>query len=209
MWQAMLMSAGITPSKQIFIHGFITSGGQKMSKSLGNVIDPMVLMDTYGTDALRYVLLRHVSPFEDSDLTEENIKEAYTANLVNGLGHLVAREMKLAEDHLHAPVDLSDDDLKIEDAFFEKIEDYRFHDAMDLIFEHVAKGDEYMTSREPYKKVKEETTKPEALADIEKLVRHLAKLAAHLEAVMPAAAEAVITAVRENKKPTNLFPRID
>jgi methionyl-tRNA synthetase len=62
MWQAMLMSADIEPSKQIIIHGFITSGGQKMSKSLGNVIDPLVMVDRFGVDALRYYLARYVKP---------------------------------------------------------------------------------------------------------------------------------------------------
>lgn len=208
MWQAMLMSAGIMPSKQIFIHGFITSGGQKMSKSLGNVIDPMTLVETYGVDTVRYVLLRHMSPFEDSDLTEESIKELYTAHLVNGLGNLVARVMKLAEEHLSAPVALTEEDTSIESGFFEKVQAYRFNEAMDLIFEHVGKGDEYMTEREPYKKIKDEDTKEEARADIEKLVRHLAKIAAHLEPIMPATSEAILAAVRENKKPENLFPRI-
>lgn len=208
MWQAMLMSAGIMPSKQIFIHGFITSGGQKMSKSLGNVIDPMVLVDTYGVDALRYVLLRHANPFEDSDMTEENIREHYKANLVNGLGNFVARVMKLAEEHLSQPVELSAEDTRIEEAFIAKMSSYRFHEAMDFVFGYVGKGDEYMAEREPYKKVKDDSTKQEALADIEKLMRILAKVAAHLVPVMPATAEAIIAAVGENKKPENLFPRL-
>ncbi|MEA2701746.1 MAG: methionyl-tRNA synthetase [Candidatus Parcubacteria bacterium] len=209
MWQAMLMSAGVAPSRQIFIHGFINSGGQKMSKSLGNVIDPVALADTYGVDAVRYLVLRHVHPFEDSDVTEEGLREAYTANLVNGLGNLVARVMKLAEEHLPGPVVLTDEDMSVEDAFFKKVEAYRFNEAMDLIFEHIGKGDEYMTSTEPYKKIKDQSTKAEALADIEKLVRHLAKVAAHLAPAMPATSEAILTTVRENKKPENLFPRLD
>lgn len=208
MWQAMLLSVGLPASQKIFIHGFITSGGQKMSKSLGNVIDPVALMGVYGVDAVRYVLLRHVSPFEDSDLTEENIRGAYTDNLVNGLGNLVARVMKLAEEHLSKPVELTEDDLRIEGAFMEKMGAFRFHDAMDLIWEHIGKGDEFMTTHEPYRKIKNENTADEARADIEKLVRHIAKIAAHLEPVMPATSEAILTAVRENKKPENLFPRL-
>src|SRR4029078_10842126 len=113
---------------------------------------------------------------------------------------LVARVMKLAEEHLSSPVALTDEDTAIEKDFIEKVNAYRFHDAMDLIFEHISKGDEYITSREPYKKVKDESTKGEALADIEKLVRHLAKVAAHLEPMMPATSAAILAAVRENKK---------
>jgi methionyl-tRNA synthetase len=79
------------------IHGFINSGGQKMSKSLGNVINPVTIVDEYGADALRYYLARHINPFEDSDFTMEKFKEAYNAGLANGLGNLVSRVMKMAE----------------------------------------------------------------------------------------------------------------
>lgn len=208
MWQAMLMSAGVRNTDQVFYHGFITSGGQKMSKSLGNVISPYELVQKYGTDATRYFFLRHVHPFDDSDMTWERLDEWYTANLVNGLGNLVARVMKLAEAHLPAPVSLDDEDTSMEDAFTERVDAYRFHDAMDLIFEHVGKGDEYMTSEEPYKKVKDEATKDEALLAIDRLVRHLAKVATHLAPMMPATSAAILGAVRENKKPENLFPRL-
>ena len=93
MWQAMLMSAQIKNTDKIFYHGFINSGGQRMSKSLGNVISPYELVKKYGTDATRYLLLRHVHPVDDSDVTWERLDEWYTANLVNGLGNLVARVM--------------------------------------------------------------------------------------------------------------------
>lgn len=208
MWQAMLMSAEVKNTDQIFYHGFLNSGGQRMSKSTGNVISPYDLVKKYGTDATRYLLLRHAHPVEDSDITWERLDEWYTANLVNGIGNLVARTMKLAETHLAGPVSLTEEDTLVEQPFYDHMEAFRFNEAMDLVFEHVAKGDEYMTSREPYKKVKEEGTKAEALADIEKLVRHLAKVAVHLAPAMPATSEAILTAVRKNEKPENLFPRI-
>ena len=104
MWAAMLLSAELSPSRQILINGFITSGGQKMSKSLGNVLDPLVFVKEYGADALRYYLARHMNSFEDSDMTEASFKEAYNANLANGLGNLVARVMTLAAKYLSEPV---------------------------------------------------------------------------------------------------------
>lgn len=208
MWQAMLMSAGIKNTDQVFYHGFITSGGQKMSKSLGNVINPYELVAKYGTDATRYLLLRHVHPVEDSDVTWERLDEWYTANLVNGLGNLVARVMKLAEDNLEEPVTLSESDTSVEKGFSEKLEAFKFNEAMDLIFEHVAKGDEYMTTKEPYKKIKEEATAEEAREDIAKLVKHLVKLSAHLTPFMPTTAETILSAVKANTKPENLFPRL-
>ncbi|MDB5237530.1 MAG: methionyl-tRNA synthetase, methionyl-tRNA synthetase, partial [Parcubacteria group bacterium] len=208
MWQAMLMSAQIKNTDQVFYQGFINSGGQKMSKSLGNVISPYELVEKYGTEATRYLLLRHVHPVEDSDITWERLNEWYTANLVNGLGNLVARVMKLAETHLVEPVALTEEDVRIEPAFLELIGGYEFQGAMDLIFAHITKGDEYMTTEEPYKKINDPETETEARMVIERLVRHVAKIAAHLESVMPETCEAILAAVSRNTKPENLFPRL-
>ena len=96
-WQAMLMSAGLSNSKQIVIHGFITSEGKKMSKSLGNVIDPFDLVKQYGIDAVRYYLLKEIPPFDDGDFSHERMKEIYNADLANELGNLVSRITNLAE----------------------------------------------------------------------------------------------------------------
>lgn len=205
MWQAMLMSAGVKNTDTVFYHGFINSGGQKMSKSLGNVISPFDLIEKYGTDATRYILLRHVHPFEDSDVTWEKLDEWYTANLVNGLGNLVARVMKLAETHL-SPVAVAD--AQVDPTFLEKIEGFRFNEAVDFVFEQIGEADAFMTAREPYKKVKDEATKAEALADIEELVRRVARIAAHLHVLMPSTAVAIAAAVSTNTKPENLFPRL-
>ena len=96
MWQAMLMSADLLPSKQIFIHGFITIGSQKISKSLGNVIDPFKLVKKYGADAVRYYLLREISPTEDGDFTYEKFEARYNSDLAAGIGNLVSRVITLA-----------------------------------------------------------------------------------------------------------------
>lgn len=206
MWQAMLLSVGLPFSQQIFIHGFIISQGQKMSKSLGNVIDPITIIAKYGVDAVRYVLLRHVSPAEDSDLTLDAIHEHYTAHLTNGLGNLVARVMKLAEDHLPAPVALTEEDGKIAEEFSKKIGAFKFNEAMDFVFAKISSADVYMNTNEPYKKIK--TDADTARKDIEHLVHELASIAAHLAPAMPHTAEAISSAVLANKKPENLFPRL-
>jgi methionyl-tRNA synthetase len=208
MWQAMLISAGVKNTDQIFYHGFINSGGQKMSKSVGNVVSPNELVKKYGTDATRYMLLRHVHPVDDADVTWERLDEWYTANLVNGLGNLVARVMKLAEDNFSEPIALANEDTAVESGFMEMINAFRFNEAMELVWEHIGKGDAFMTEREPYKKLKSETERAEGLLEIEKLVRHIAKVAAHLVPVMPETAGTILAAVKENKKPENLFPRL-
>ncbi len=206
MWQAMLMSADIKNTNTVFYHGFINSGGQRMSKSLGNVITPYDLVEKYGTEATRYILLRHVHPVEDTDITWERMDEWYTANLVNGLGNLVARVMKLAEEHLQQPVNFIDTELDPD--FVEKMNTFRFNEAMDVIFALVNRGDEFMTAQEPYKKIKVEETANEARADIEKLVQLLGKIATHLESILPETSTKILEAVKSNTKPENMFLRL-
>ena len=97
MWQAMLLSAGLANSRQVLVFGFLTANGQKISKSLGNTVDPYELADKYGSDALRYYLLAEIPPFEDGDYSEEKFRERYNADLANGLGNLAARVSNLLE----------------------------------------------------------------------------------------------------------------
>lgn len=210
MWQAMLMSASVKTTDQVFYHGFINSGGQKMSKSLGNVISPYELVEKYGTEATRYLLLRHVHPTEDSDVTWERLDEWYLANLVNGLGNLVARVMKLAEDNLTGPVQLEKGDMDIDAAFIAHLDGFRFNEAVDYVFEIIGECDAYMTAKEPYKKVKspDDGIANEGREDITFLVQKLALIGTHLAPLMPATSEAVLDAVQNNAKPENLFPRL-
>ncbi len=208
MWQGMLKSAGLTPTHHVLYHGFITSGGQKMSKSLGNVISPFDLIEKYGTDATRYLLLRHVHPFEDTDITWERMDEWFNANLANGLGNLVSRVMKMAEDNLPAPVQVEDKPL--EEAFTKAFDVYRFDEAMNLIWEHIGKGDAHIQETQPFKMLKseDESAKREGVAIIEKLVLHVYRIAEHLVPFMPETAEKIKAAVKANKKPETLFQRI-
>jgi methionyl-tRNA synthetase len=103
-WLAILLSAKLALPRTIFVHGYVTSGGQKMSKSLGNVIDPLELVKKYGTDAVRYFLLREIPPTEDGDFTYEKFEKRYNSDLANGLGNLVARTLTLAEKYWHGKI---------------------------------------------------------------------------------------------------------
>ena len=95
-WPAMLLSANLPLPKKLFVHGFITSGGQKMSKSLGNVVDPFKVIDKYGIDALRYYLLKEIPSGGDGNFSYERFEEIYQADLANGIGNLTARIIALA-----------------------------------------------------------------------------------------------------------------
>ena len=97
-WPAMLKSAGFDFPKEIFVHGYITINGKKISKSLGNTIDPQKIVEKYGTDTIRYYLLKEIPAYGDGDFSESRLKEIYNADLANGLGNLVARVAKLCQN---------------------------------------------------------------------------------------------------------------
>lgn len=205
MWQAMLMSADLPLTGQIFIHGFIMgSGGQKMSKSLGNVIDPITIVDEYGVDALRYFLLRHIHPTEDSEFTMELFKEAYTAGLTNGIGNLTARVMKLAEQYLDAPVERPAEETFPEE-FISALQNYQFNSASEYVWGRIQLLDQKINAEEPFKVVKVDAEKGKQM--IADMARELYIIARLLQPLLPATSDTIKSAVLANKKPENMFPR--
>ena len=205
-WQAMLMSADIKNTDKIVYHGFITSGDQKMSKSLGNVINPLELVQEYGTDAVRYFLLRHVNSFEDSDVTSEKIKEAYNANLANGLGNLASRILTLSEKYLEKCPEIPDDLTPKE--FLAIFETFDVKKAADYVWEEIGELDQFIQKTEPFKVVKINEEQGKKL--ISDMVVRLYKIARMLNAIMPETNEKLKKLIRENKKPAQpLFLRKD
>ena len=205
MWQGMLMSANIKQTDRIAYHGFINSGGQKMSKSLGNVISPYDLVEKYGTDATRYFFVRHVHPNDDSDMTWEKLDEWYTANLVNGLGNLTARILKLSEQYLDAAV-ARPDESPFTQEYWDALNAFEFNHCLDQVWIRIQAADERITHEEPFKLVK---TDPQAGKKvIAELATELYQIGRLLNPFMPATNELIKKAVLENKKPENLFPRL-
>lgn len=206
-WPAMLMSAGVPLPSTILVHGMILSGGQKMSKTLGNVIDPDELLAEYGTDAVRYFLARYVSPFEDGDLTREHFKEAYNADLANGLGNLVSRVMNLAQTYLsESPI--KNPNRRVEDPSLENaIKAFDIQMYTNLIWMKIALVDQKITSKKPFSVIKED--KELGTEMIKDLVGDVYILGKMIEPIMPNSSKKIISAVVENKKPENLFPRKD
>ena len=211
MWQAMLMACGLPNSKTIVIDGFVTGpGGVKMSKSLGNVVSPVYLIEKYGTDALRYFVTRELSPFEDSPMSEEIFKEAYNANLANGLGNLVSRVMKMAETNLEKPVFSNDTKFKLDfsEIFKNAVENFNIQLAMNIIWINVSNLDEFIQKEQPFKVVKED--KKKGIELIKKAVTELAHIAILLQPFMPETSKIITNLIYENKMPPKpLFLRVE
>ena len=205
-WQAMLMSAGVKSTDKVVYHGFITSGGQKMSKSLGNVINPLDLVKEYGTDAVRYFLLRHVSSFEDSDVTLEAIKEAYNSGLANGLGNLASRILTLSEKYLETCPAIPDNLIPKE--FFEILDTFDTKKATDYVWNKLGELDRFIQETEPFKVIKVDEEKGKKL--ISDMVVRLYQIARMLNPLMPDTNVTLKKLIRENKKPeVPLFVRKD
>ena len=210
-WPAMLLSAGLPLPKHVFVHGHILSGGKKMSKTLGNVLDPATFIEAYGADALRYFLVRHVNPVEDGDMTEQLFRDSYNAHLANGLGNVVSRVMKMVEQYDVDLKELSFDSparvLESDDAveYREAFESFRVDRAADAVWGEIAFIDSYIQETKPFKTFEEDEDK--ARTDIMFLVQRLWEVAVLLEPLMPETAETIREAIEEGEAPENLFPR--
>jgi len=156
MWQAMLLSASLPPSKQILINGFISVNGQKMSKSLGNVISPAELVTRYSLDGARFLLM-NLGPFgEDMDVSFGRLDQEYTAYLANGLGNLCSRVARLAEKHGLGVADWARGELtlrqpaKPQAEFVTAMEHYELSTALSWLKQQITIVDQHLSETKPW-----------------------------------------------------------
>ena len=231
LWPAMLLSLGLPLPKTIFVHGFITVSGQKMSKSLGNVVDPFELVKKYGsasspqvgTDAVRYFLLREIPPFEDGDFTYEKFEKRYNSDLAAGIGNLVARVITMA-----AKLKAKNEKLKTTPNKFlrnytgqaiknlkltkeiEKtwknwkraLDEFKFNEALISIWDLISFCDKYIEKERPWQKSEKQKS---TISNLQFTIAEIAKL---LEPFLPQTSEKILKQI-ETKKPEILFPRLN
>lgn len=203
-WIAFLLSAQLELPRSIFIHGYFTVNGQKMSKTLGNVIDPLLLINYYGIDPLRYYFLREIPAYNDGDFTEDRLKEIYNADLANGLGNLVSRIAKLAST-ISVPYSSIEFEAIQPSEFKKAMQEFRFHDALIIIWKQIKELDIYVNNKEPWKLKGK---------DFETVIIHCVTqiriIAVLLQPFLPNTAEAILKQYNsENIQPnTPLFPRL-
>lgn len=206
MWQAMLMAASLPLSSQIVINGHITGdGGIKMSKSIGNVINPSDIVSEYGAEALRYFVLREISSFEDSPFTLERFKNSYNSGLANGIGNLTSRLM-----NMFVTYDIDISNISFEPILSKEIEDaydnFDLNKVMDIIWNKISLLDQFIQETEPYKRIK--TDKEEATIDLLKAAEDLACIAVSLSPLLPDTSEKIIELLKKRQKPDSpLFLR--
>jgi len=225
-WPALLLAVGLKPPRKIFVHGFLTADGQKMSKTLGNVIDPIYLADKYGVDALRYFLLREIPFGQDGDFSIKRLEERYNADLANGLGNLVSRVLTLSEKAGNFPVIASErkrakqsrrkneliKGVKSTQKKYKKaLEKIKFHEALEVIWRLISACDEFIEKNKPWTLISEQRTanSEQKLKEILlSLLLSLKEIAVLLRPFMPATSEKILSQIKLNKKTEVLFPRL-
>lgn len=204
-WPGMLLAAELPLPEALFVHGMIISDGKKMSKTLGNVLDPQHFITEYGTDALRMYLARNINPVEDSDMTEVHFKESYNAHLANGIGNLTSRIMKMIENY---EIDIEDmtfpseyDVLDGDDVseYHSAFKELRVDRAADVVWGLIGFMDNYIQETKPFTVIKEDPE--QATEDLLFLIERLYEVAILLRPFMPETAEKIEAAIESGKAP--------
>jgi methionyl-tRNA synthetase len=214
MWQAMLLAAGVKPSKQILINGFISVDGQKMSKSLGNVISPKEMVERYGTDPSRYLLM-NLGPFgTDMDVTWEKLDTTYNSDLSNGIGNLCSRVAKMCEKNelinnpqeIKIPRELNASNGTKVTPFFEMMDNFDIGKALASVITVVESTDKFLSDKKPWKLDGQEAN--EILQVAVDSIRYIAE---KIKPFMPTIAKTISEHFNQEKitalKP--LFPRLE
>lgn len=208
-WPALLLAIGEKVPEAVFAHGFFTFGGQKMSKSLGNVIDPVEMAEKYGADAVRYFLLREVPFGQDGDISEEKLKARFNGDLANGLGNLFSRTTNMIEKYLGGDITevaKSPKDLSLASTAFYNLQ---FSEGLTLIWKEIAWANQMIDKAKPWELVKREPEKVKEL--LLNLAALLLDIALKLSPVMPETANQMRSVLESGdiKKAEPLFLKME
>ena len=214
-WPAILLALGVELPKQLNIHGFFTLDGKKMSKTLGNVISPNELVEKYGAEATKYLILSQFSFGSESDIKVEEFTTKYNADLVNGLGNLVNRVTNMVEQYLSGDIkDKNFKELEFVKKINQKIEQLKFREALLEIWKIIQDSNALVDEAKPWELSKSEiATDKEKLSEVlQTLSLNLYNIAIALQPFMPQKSQEIIKIITDKKikKPsTPLFARLN
>lgn len=214
-WPAMLLGLGLPLPKILLVHGFINVGGAKMSKSIGNVIDPNEIIDQYGLDAHRYYMTRHVPTQEDGDFTWEKFENAYNNELGNDLGNLVQRIAAMITRYQAGVIGDAPQAEHDMGPYRDAMNAFEFNKAFDIVWNTVRSLNQYLENVKPWEIAKNREKDPEAAEHLSEVLAHgastLLQVADLLTPFMPTTAEAIRSLFASGVVPaevTPLFPKL-
>ncbi|MGD0284423.1 MAG: class I tRNA ligase family protein [Candidatus Saccharimonadales bacterium] len=196
-WPAMLMSAGLPLPKQIFAHGFFTIDGQKISKSLGNAVDPLTMMSKYGIDTLRYYLFSEIPFGEDGEFNHQRFQTVYTTDLADDLGNLVQRVAVLISKHLDGVIgELPGPTIKV-DPYDQAIQELKLSTALKGVWQEIRNLNVYLQENKPWEKVS--TDKVEFERIVRQTVANLLLIADLLKPFLPDSSQKISATFADGK----------
>lgn len=200
-WEALLLSAGISLPKKIYAHSFYTIDGQKMSKSIGNVISPNQLLEKFGVDGTRYLIATSFPALEDSNVGIAKFTQKYNADLANGLGNLVARVAKLCEN---AGFDFQETKLEFDSYWKNHIEAFHLNEALERVWTYIDENNKKINEDKWWELAGEQLQ-----TALQSGVDSIRKIAFHLQPFMPETAEKILEQFKGPKivSAEPLFPR--
>jgi len=204
-WPAMLLSLNLPLPETIFIHGYFKINGQKMSKSLGNVIAPADLVKKYGVDAARYLIMSAAAFGHDGDISWEKFDEKYNADLANGLGNLVARVANLIEKNsLELKLKIGGKELINE--YDKEMQAFKFDEALKLLWRKLRRADEVLSEEKPW----QVTDKKQLKEILQPIAQDILNTADLLKPFLPTVGEKIVAqfSAKQIKKGEPLFPRL-
>lgn len=221
-WIGILLSAQIPTPKAISVHGYLTAAGQKMSKSLGNVIAPQEVVEKYGLEPVRYYLLKAVPTHSDGDFSSEGFETVYTADLANGLGNVCARVAALAAkselvvsderkalERVRALDTIGsksrDEQVEFDNEYSQLLDQFKISEASEWLITKVANLDGFLSEHKPWL-----LSKKEQQPILEKAVEQIRQIGLHLWPIMPETSQTILSHFAGPKidKIEPLFPRL-
>jgi methionyl-tRNA synthetase len=203
-WPIMLKAAGIPMPKRLLVHGFWTSNSEKMSKTTGNVVDPLELIDVYGRDAFRYYVLREMALGQDADFSVDSFHTRYQSELGNNLGNLVQRTISMLHRYRGGIIpeagDVAPQEESLSNAVLESIRDYRSlmeewqpHRALTELFRGITRANQYIEECAPWKLAKEESEKNRLDTVLHSMIEAIYLLISELEPILPDTVEQTLS----------------